>query len=57
VVTYARAEGVEDSVISAAVGHANKWITSKFYGDIVDDAKQAASEKLATRFALDDDDD
>jgi integrase len=57
VVTYARAEGVEDSVISAAVGHANKWITNRYYGDIANEAKQAASEKLATRFALNDEDD
>jgi hypothetical protein len=43
-------------VISAAVGHANKWITNKYYGDIANEAKQTASEKLAARFALNDED-
>jgi integrase len=54
--THARAEGVEDSVLSGMLGHASKWFTSAFYGDIVNEVKRAASEKIAERFALDEDD-
>jgi integrase len=52
----ARAADVEDFVLSAMLGHASKWFTSAFYGDIVNNVKRAASEKIADRFALDDED-
>jgi integrase len=54
--TQARAADVEDSVLSAMLGHASKWFTSAFYGDIVHETKRAASEKIADRFAFDDED-
>ena len=55
--TQARAADVEDSVLSGMLGHSSKWFTSAFYGDVADEVKLAASEKIATLFALDDEDD
>ena len=57
VATLARAGGVEDSVISANLGHASKWFTAAFYGDVAIEVKRAASQKIAANFALDDEDD
>jgi len=55
--TQARSADVEDSVLSGMLGHSSKWFTSAFYGDIADEVKLAASEKIANLFALDDEDD
>ena len=55
VATQARVQGVEDSVISANLGHASKSFTAAFYGDVALEVKRAASQKIAASFALDDD--
>jgi integrase len=56
VATQSRAEKVEDSVISANLGHSSKWFTAAFYGDVAHEVKRDASQKVAAAFALADDD-
>jgi len=54
--TLALAAGIDMKTISAILGHSSYAFTADTYGDVVNELKKAAADKIADQLALDDED-
>ena len=55
--TLALAAGIDMKTISAILGHSSYAFTADTYGDVVNELKKAAADKIADQLALDDEED
>jgi len=55
--TLALAGGTDMKTISAILGHSSYAFTADTYGDVVNELKKAAADRIADQLALDDEED